>query len=217
MRIVGVRSSTGEGVEAQPARSLATPDRLAVDEPDEESPVVPAGGLEGGAGQSDLAARTPTQVGLLVTQQQHSSIGGLRAAGRGSAPQRTRSSSSHLRAVLETASSAGTPPTPSSPWSLGRSGVRTQNVSVTTDERVLTSDPVGRSIPMTTNGAVEYAASRNAPAVEGYPVDLGAGRIDLTMAFVGTRAMFENAGFQVAGSTEAIASKLPRPVMRRMI
>ena len=67
------------------------------------------------------------------------------------------------------------------------------------------------------NGAVEYAASRTAPAVESYPVDPGAGRIDLTMAFVGTRAMFENAGFEVAGSTEAIASKLPRLVMRRMI
>lgn len=67
------------------------------------------------------------------------------------------------------------------------------------------------------NGAIEYAASRTAPAVESYPVDPGAGRIDLTMAFVGTRAMFENAGFKVAGSTEAIASKLPRLVMRRMI
>ena len=67
------------------------------------------------------------------------------------------------------------------------------------------------------NGAVEYAASRNAPAVESYPVDPKAGRIDLTMAFVGTRAMLENAGFEVAGSTEAIASRLPRLVMRRMI
>jgi GNAT superfamily N-acetyltransferase len=67
------------------------------------------------------------------------------------------------------------------------------------------------------NGAVEYAASRGAPAVECYPVDPGSGRIDLTMAFVGTRAMFENAGFEVAGSTDAMASKLPRLVMRRMI
>jgi GNAT superfamily N-acetyltransferase len=67
------------------------------------------------------------------------------------------------------------------------------------------------------NGAVEYAASRGAPVVESYPVDSGSGRIDLTMAFVGTRAMFENAGFEVAGSTDAMASKLPRLVMRRMI
>jgi GNAT superfamily N-acetyltransferase len=67
------------------------------------------------------------------------------------------------------------------------------------------------------NGAVEYAASCGAPAVESYPVDPGSGRIDLTMAFVGTRAMFEKAGFEVAGSTGAMASKLPRIVMRRTI
>jgi len=67
------------------------------------------------------------------------------------------------------------------------------------------------------HGAVEYAASRGAPAVESYPVDPGAGRIDLTMAFVGTRAMFEKAGFEVVGSTDAVASSLPRLVMRRMI
>jgi hypothetical protein len=37
------------------------------------------------------------------------------------------------------------------------------------------------------------------------------------MAFVGTRAMFEKVGFEVVGSTAAMASKLPRLVMRRMI
>jgi GNAT superfamily N-acetyltransferase len=67
------------------------------------------------------------------------------------------------------------------------------------------------------DGAVEYAASRGAPAVESYPVDPGSGRIDLTMAFVGTRAMFEKAGFEVAGNTDATASKLPRLVMRRTL
>jgi GNAT superfamily N-acetyltransferase len=67
------------------------------------------------------------------------------------------------------------------------------------------------------NGAVEYAATRGAPAVESYPVAPGSGRIDLTMAFVGTRAMFANAGFEVAGSTDAVASKLPRLVMRRTL
>jgi len=67
------------------------------------------------------------------------------------------------------------------------------------------------------NGAVEYAATRGAPAVESYPVDPGSGRIDLTMAFVGTRAMFANAGFEVVGSTDAVASKLPRLVMRRTL
>lgn len=64
-------------------------------------------------------------------------------------------------------------------------------------------------------GAVAWAASRGAPAVEAHPVDPGEGRIDLTMAFVGTRAMFEKAGFEVVGTTDATASKLPRLTMRR--
>jgi GNAT superfamily N-acetyltransferase len=64
-------------------------------------------------------------------------------------------------------------------------------------------------------GAVAHAAAHGAPAVESYPVDAGSGRIDLTMAFVGTRAMFEKAGFTVAGTTGATASGLPRLVMRR--
>ena len=63
-------------------------------------------------------------------------------------------------------------------------------------------------------GAVAYAASHGAPAVEAHPVDPGDGRMDLTMAFVGTRSMFERAGFAVVGTTDAVASKLPRLVMR---
>jgi len=63
-------------------------------------------------------------------------------------------------------------------------------------------------------GAVAYAASHGAPAVEGYPVD-PPGRMDLTMAFVGTRSMFERAGFQVVGTTDAVASGMPRLIMRR--
>jgi GNAT superfamily N-acetyltransferase len=63
-------------------------------------------------------------------------------------------------------------------------------------------------------GAVAHAAAGGAPAVEAYPVD-PPGRMDLTMAFVGTRAMFERAGFEVVGRTDAVASKLPRLVMRR--
>lgn len=65
-------------------------------------------------------------------------------------------------------------------------------------------------------GAVAYAADNGAPAVEAYPVD-PPGRMDTTMAFVGTRAMFEKAGFSVVGRTDAVASKLPRLVMRRTI
>lgn len=65
-------------------------------------------------------------------------------------------------------------------------------------------------------GAVAYAASRGAPAVEVHPVD-PEGRMDLTMAFVGTRAMYERAGFEVVGQTDAVASGMPRLVMRRML
>ena len=67
-------------------------------------------------------------------------------------------------------------------------------------------------------GAVAYAASRGAPAVEAYPVDPSgrpSGRMDTTMAFVGTRSMFAQAGFTQVGTTDAVASKMPRIVMRR--
>ncbi len=66
-------------------------------------------------------------------------------------------------------------------------------------------------------GAVEYARSKRAPAVEAYPVDTAGERMDLTMAFVGTRAMFENAGFSVVGTTDAVASGRTRLVMRRSL
>lgn len=65
-------------------------------------------------------------------------------------------------------------------------------------------------------GALAYAEAGGAPAVEVYPVD-PPGRIDLTMAFVGVRAMFEPHGFEVVGTTDAVASKLPRIVMRRTL
>lgn len=65
-------------------------------------------------------------------------------------------------------------------------------------------------------GAVDYAASRGAPAVEAYPAD-PQGRMDLTMAFVGTRTMFERAGFEVVGETAAKASGMNRLVMRKTL
>lgn len=66
-------------------------------------------------------------------------------------------------------------------------------------------------------GAVAYAASHGARAVEAHPVDPGDKRMDLTMAFVGTRAMFQKAGFEVVGTTAAVASTMPRLVMRRTL
>lgn len=71
----------------------------------------------------------------------------------------------------------------------------------------------GVTVPLI-EGAVAYAASHGAPAVEAHPVD-PPGRMDLTMAFVGTRSMFEQAGFQVVGTTDAVAGGLPRLIVRR--
>ncbi|ANH37143.1 Acetyltransferase (GNAT) family protein [Nocardioides dokdonensis FR1436] len=66
-------------------------------------------------------------------------------------------------------------------------------------------------------GAVAWAAAEGAPAVEAYPVDPAGERMDLTMAFVGTRAMFEKVGFEVVGTTDAVASSMPRLVVRRYL
>lgn len=64
------------------------------------------------------------------------------------------------------------------------------------------------------DGAIRYATDSGAPAIEAYPAD-PIGRMDQTMAFVGTRGMFERAGFDVIGRTDAKAGGLPRLIMRR--
>ena len=63
-------------------------------------------------------------------------------------------------------------------------------------------------------GAVAYARSHGAPAVEGYPVDNRGKKVDLTMAYVGTRKLFEDAGFTKAADTNAVSGGFPRVVMR---
>ena len=63
-------------------------------------------------------------------------------------------------------------------------------------------------------GAVEFARERGAPAVEGYPVDNGGEKVDLTMAYVGTRSLFERAGFTKAADTGSVLNGFPRVLMR---
>ena len=63
-------------------------------------------------------------------------------------------------------------------------------------------------------GAVEFARTRGAPAVEAYPVDNRGARVDLTMAYVGTRALFERAGFVKAADTDSVINRFPRILMR---
>ncbi len=59
------------------------------------------------------------------------------------------------------------------------------------------------------------AAEQGAPAVEGYPVDNRGEKVDLTMAFVGLRSVFERAGFTKVADTDAVSGGFPRVVMRR--
>lgn len=59
-----------------------------------------------------------------------------------------------------------------------------------------------------------YALSQRAPAVEGYPVGNEGKKVDLTMAYVGTRGLFEGAGFTKASDTDAVSGGFPRVVMR---
>jgi GNAT superfamily N-acetyltransferase len=63
-------------------------------------------------------------------------------------------------------------------------------------------------------GAVEFARAHGAPAIEGYPVDNRGAKVDLTMAYVGTRALFERAGFAKAADTTSVLNGFPRVVMR---
>lgn len=63
-------------------------------------------------------------------------------------------------------------------------------------------------------GAVEFARERGAPAVEAYPVDNRGAKVDLTMAYVGTRALFERAGFTKAADTTSVLNGFPRVLMR---
>jgi GNAT superfamily N-acetyltransferase len=63
-------------------------------------------------------------------------------------------------------------------------------------------------------GAVDFARSYGAPAIEGYPVDNDGARVDLTMGYVGTQALFERAGFVKAADTDSVLDGFPRVVMR---
>lgn len=63
-------------------------------------------------------------------------------------------------------------------------------------------------------GAVEYAVTHGAPAVEGYPVDNRGAKVDQTMAYVGTLGLFEKAGFVKVADTDAVSGGFPRVLVR---
>ncbi|MFG6477055.1 GNAT family N-acetyltransferase [Microbacterium sp. P06] len=64
-------------------------------------------------------------------------------------------------------------------------------------------------------GAVTFARDQGAPAVEGYPVDNRGAKVDLTMAYVGTKNLFVKAGFAQAAETSSVLAGFPRVLMRR--
>jgi GNAT superfamily N-acetyltransferase len=63
-------------------------------------------------------------------------------------------------------------------------------------------------------GAIDFARENGAPALEGYPVDNRGAKVDLTMAYVGTRSLFERAGFVKAADTDSVLNRFPRVLMR---
>jgi GNAT superfamily N-acetyltransferase len=66
-------------------------------------------------------------------------------------------------------------------------------------------------------GAVAFARENDAPAIEGYPVDNKGAKVDLTMAYVGTRKLFEKAGFVKAADTDSVLNGFPRVLMRLLL
>jgi len=63
----------------------------------------------------------------------------------------------------------------------------------------------------------EYVKRLTQPAIEGYPVGNQGNKVDFVMAYVGTRTLFEAAGFAVAGQTSAVSGGFPRVLMRRAL
>ncbi|MDK1360885.1 GNAT family N-acetyltransferase [Arthrobacter sp. zg-Y1219] len=67
------------------------------------------------------------------------------------------------------------------------------------------------------DGAIEYARSRGAPALEGYPIDPGGRRISAALAYTGTTGLFEAAGFERVLETTSKSGGRTRWLMRLML
>ena len=66
-------------------------------------------------------------------------------------------------------------------------------------------------------GAVAFAREHGASVIEAYPVDNRGAKVDLTMAYVGTRALFERAGFEYVMDTTSVLAGFTRVLMRRTV
>jgi len=82
---------------------------------------------------------------------------------------------------------------------------------------VVASDARGRGVAdALLAAAVAHARAAGALAIEGYPIDppAGTGRVRETAAYVGTRSMFERAGFRIVAATSSVSGGIPRVVAR---
>lgn len=77
-----------------------------------------------------------------------------------------------------------------------------------------TGSPRWWDIARATRGCRRLRPANGAPALEGYPVDNKGEKVDLTMAYVGTRRLFEKAGFRKAADTDSVLNGFPRVLMR---
>jgi ribosomal protein S18 acetylase RimI-like enzyme len=64
------------------------------------------------------------------------------------------------------------------------------------------------------DGAIAYARSHGAIALEAYPVDNAGGRVPAASAYQGTLSMFERAGFGVVARRQFNRSSPTRPIVR---
>ena len=65
------------------------------------------------------------------------------------------------------------------------------------------------------DGAVAYALDQGATTIEGYPADNDGQRISASLAYTGTRSLFERLGFSAVAETASKTGGMPRVVMRR--
>jgi hypothetical protein len=61
---------------------------------------------------------------------------------------------------------------------------------------------------------VPWRMPEGAPAIEGYPVDNKGEKVDLTMAYVGTRTLFAQGGFTKVADTASVSGGFTRVLMR---
>ncbi len=63
-------------------------------------------------------------------------------------------------------------------------------------------------------GAIEFARREGATILEGYPLDNAGKTINTTMAYVGTKRLFDKAGFRQVAHTKSVLDGFARVLMR---